>query len=127
LLPDGSGKADLDPNKMTYGPTAGGAIRLAPIGPDGKLAVAEGIESALSFFQMTGTPTWSAICAKGIELLVLPVEAREVIIACDSDPVGIEAAERAAQRWLRPGRQVFIAKPPAGLDFNDVLMARRAR
>jgi hypothetical protein len=111
---------------MTLGPIAGGAIQLAPIGPDGRLAVAEGIESSLSYMMMTGTPTWSAICAPGIESLVLPPEVREVTIARDSDPRGVKAADRAAQRWLREGRKVSIAKPPAGLDFNDILMARRA-
>jgi putative DNA primase/helicase len=126
LLEDGSGKADLDPVKMTLGPIAGGAIRLAPIGPTGVLAVAEGIESALSYMMMTGTPTWSAICAAGLESLVLPPEVREVSIARDSDPRGVKAADRAAQRWLREGRKVSIAKPPAGLDFNDILIARRA-
>src|ERR1700680_3930534 len=39
LREDGSGKADLDPVKMTMGPRTGGAIQLMPIGPDGKLAV----------------------------------------------------------------------------------------
>ena len=76
---------------------------------------------------MTGTPTWSAICAGGLESLILPTEAREVIIACDADPRGIRAANRAAQRWLAEGRKVSIARPPAGLDFNDILMARAAR
>jgi putative DNA primase/helicase len=76
---------------------------------------------------MTGTPCWSAICAKGIKALILPPEAREIVIACDPDPVGIAAAEQAAQRWLREGREVFIARPPDGLDFNDVLLARLAR
>jgi hypothetical protein len=127
LREDGSGKADLDPVKMTYGPYAGGAIRLMPIWPDGRLAIAEGVESALSYAMMTKTPTWSAICARGIESLILPPEAREIVIACDPDPVGIAAAERAAQRWLREGRKVSIARPPAGLDFNDILMARMAR
>lgn len=126
LKPDGSGKADLDPNKMTLGPRDGGAIRLAPVGPNGELAVGEGIESSLSFMQLTGTPTWSAISAGGIEALILPPKARLITIACDADPVGIKAAHRAARRWLAEGRRVWIAKPPAGRDFNDVLRARRA-
>src|ERR1700730_12917669 len=96
LLPDGSGKADLYPAKMTLGPIAGGAIQLASIEPDGRLAVAEGIETALSYMMMTGTPTWSAICAAGLESLVLPPEVGEVTIARDSDPKGVKAADRAA-------------------------------
>jgi hypothetical protein len=127
LREDGLAKADLDPPRMTLGPIMGGAIRLMPIGSDGKLAVAEGIESALSYAMMTGTPCWSAICATGIEALILPPEAREIVIACDPDPVGIAAANQAAQRWLREGRKVSIARPPAKLDFNDILLARLAQ
>jgi hypothetical protein len=124
LRADGTGKADLDPNKMTLGPYAGGAIRLAPVAP--VLAIAEGIETALSYTQLTGLPTWSAICAKGIEKLILPPEVRELIFAVDPDPVGIKAVESAARRFVRQGRVVSIAKPPPGLDFNDILLARRA-
>jgi hypothetical protein len=76
LRPDGGGKADLDPDKMSLGPIDGGAIRLGPIGPNGELAVAEGIEDALSFTQLTGQPCWSALTAGGIERLVLPPEVR---------------------------------------------------
>jgi hypothetical protein len=46
LLPDGSGKAAIDPDKMMLGAVAGGAVRLTD-GPGG-LVVAEGIETALS-------------------------------------------------------------------------------
>ncbi|MBV9014239.1 MAG: toprim domain-containing protein [Alphaproteobacteria bacterium] len=124
LRADGGGKADLVPNKMTLGGYMGAAIRLAPIGP--VLALAEGVETALSYMQLTGIPTWSAVSAPGIENLILPVDVREVIFAVDPDPVGIKAAEAAARRFARQGRIVSIARPPAGQDFNDILMARRA-
>jgi hypothetical protein len=126
LLEDGSGKADLDPNKKTLAPIQGAAIRLAPVGPHGDLAIAEGIETALSFALLTGAPTWSAISAGGIEQLLLPQEVRFVGIAADPDPVGLEAAHKAARRWVAEGRRVRIAQPPAGMDFNDLLRARRA-
>jgi putative DNA primase/helicase len=125
LREDGSGKADLDPNKMTLAPIEGAAIRLAPIGPYGDLAIAEGIETALSFMLLTGAPTWSAISANGIETLVLPPEVKFVGIAADPDPVGLRAAHIAARRWAAEGRRVRIAQPPLGMDFNDVLLARR--
>lgn len=129
LRPDGTGKADhLEPNKMSLGPIAGGAIRLAPIGPDGDLAVAEGIESAMSFMQITGGPTWAAISAGGIERLVLPPEARQIVIAADPDERGMQAARIAKHRWRSEGRKVWIAKPTVDGDFNDALraLARRA-
>jgi DNA primase len=48
-----------------------------------------------------------------------------VIIAADGDPSGEAAAQAAAQRWEKEGRAVKVARPPAGLDFNDLL--RRGR
>jgi len=123
LKPDGTGKADLDPNKMTLGPSDGAAIRLAPIGPNGELGVAEGVEDARSYMQLKGIPTWSALTAGGIERLILPPEARLIYIALDNDAVGLKAAQAAARRWLGEGRRVFFAKPPIGKDWNETLCA----
>jgi hypothetical protein len=58
LRADGTRKADLDPAKLTLGTCKGASVPLAPAGPI--LAIAEGIETALSFMQATGIPTWSA-------------------------------------------------------------------
>jgi hypothetical protein len=121
LKPDGSGKAELEPNKMTLGPCKGGAVPLAPVGP--VIAISEGIESGLSYMQLTGIPTWAGLSAPGIRNAILPAEVQEVIIAVDPDPVGLIAAHVAARRWLSEGRLVRIARPPVGLDFNDVLRA----
>jgi hypothetical protein len=118
---DGLGKADLDPDKMTLGPCKGGAVQLAPAGPI--LAIAEGIETSLSYMQFTATPTWSALSAGGIQNLVLPSCINQVVIVADPDPVGIIAAHSAARRWLREGRRVSICRPPLGCDFNDLARA----
>ena len=122
LRADGSGKADLEPNKMTLGPCKGAAVQLAPAAST--LAVSEGIESGLSYMQAAGVPTWAALSAIGIRNLVLPTTVIEVIIAVDPDPVGLIAARAAARRWLDEGRRVSIARPPIGFDFNDLV--RRA-
>jgi hypothetical protein len=124
LHSDGSGKAPVEPSKMTLGATGGGAVRLAPAGP--ALAVSEGIETGLSVMAATGMPTWTGLSAGGIRTLVLPrlPLARTVTIAADSDPVGIEAAYGAAYRWQAEGRLVRIALPPLGMDFNDLARER---
>ncbi len=52
-------------------------------------------------------------------------EVKNVIIAADGDEPGspaAKAAERAASRLCREGREVKIARPPDGYDFNDLLM-----
>ena len=122
LRVDGTGKADLDPAKMTLGTCKGAAVLLAPAGPI--LAVAEGIETALSFMQATGIPTWSALSAGGIRSLILPPSVRDVIIAADNDPTGLAKAHAAARRWTTYGRKVRVVVPPTGQgDFNDMARA----
>ena len=125
LRPDGGGKAPVEPARMMLGAVAGGAVRLAPV--ETVLAVAEGIETALSFQLATGTPTWAALSAGGIESLVLPPLpfASEIIVAADNDGSGRgqAAAEIVAERWAADGRRVRIAMPPeTGTDFNDMLL-----
>jgi phage/plasmid primase-like uncharacterized protein len=123
IRPDGKGKAAFLPHKMTLGRIAGGAVRLASTGPT--LAVAEGIESALSVMQATGVPTWAALSAGNLKLLQLPSPdvVREILIFGDNDASGTgqKAALAAAERWALEGRQVRLVLPPVGIDFNDLL------
>ncbi len=121
LAIDGSGKASLDPVRMSHGPVGGAAVRLAPA--SSVLAIAEGIETALSYMQATSMPTWAALSARGMRALVLPENVLEVVIAADADPVGIMAAQAAARRWISEGRLVSIVRPPLGRDFNDLARA----
>ena len=95
------------------------AVRLGPAGP--KVAVAEGIETALSVQQAAGLTTWAALSTSGIRSLVLPPQVREVVLCPDADDAGERAAQAAAERFTAEGRAVSIAKPPAGQDFNDRL------
>nr|WP_244521179.1 toprim domain-containing protein [Bauldia litoralis] len=119
LAPDGSGKAPVMPQKMMLGPCRGGAVRLGT-GTD-RLMVGEGIETCLAAMQATGRPAWAALSTSGLRGLVLPDDIREVAILADGDPPGETAARDAARRWSREGRDIGIARAPAGMDFNDVL------
>ncbi len=125
LNSEGSAKADVEPARMVLGPIRGGGVRLAAAGP--VLAVAEGIETALSVQLATSVPAWAALSASNLPNLVLPPlpMAGEVIIAADADPAGTRGAYEAAERWTREGRRVRIAVPPGGLDFNDVIRGAR--
>ena len=122
LKPDASGKAPVERPKMALGLVAGGAVRLALA--RGAVQVAEGIETALAVMQATGQPTWAALSASGIQALVLPPETYDVVILADADDAGEAATQVAATRWASEGRRVRIARPPTGLDFNDVLLGR---
>jgi len=119
LARDGNGKAPVDPQKMMLGPCSGGAVRLADHG--GLLMVGEGIETCLSAIQATGNPAWAALSTSGLQALRLPKEIRDVIVLADGDEPGEAAARNCAERWVREGRRVRIARPPKGMDFNDIL------
>src|SRR5207248_10899338 len=58
LQPDGSGKADIEPQKASLGPISGGAVRLAPAAET--LLVGEGIETCIAALQATPMPAWAA-------------------------------------------------------------------
>ncbi len=83
LRGDGKGKAPVSNAKMMLGRCAGGAVRLARA--NGRLAICEGFETALSVQQETGTPTWAALSAPGVAGLILPPDIREVTLAPDGD------------------------------------------
>jgi hypothetical protein len=123
LARKGIGKAPVDPAKMMFGPCRCGAVRLGP--PRDVLMVGEGIETCLAAQQATGHAAWSALSTSGLRSLDLPEEMRDVIVLADGDDAGEAAAQDCARRWKRDGRRVRIARPPRGMDFND-LLARRA-
>jgi hypothetical protein len=122
LTRDGSGKAPVEPAKMMLGPCRGGVVRLSQ--PAGPLMVGEGIETCLAAMQASGHAAWAALSTSGLCALDLPRDVREVIVLADGDEPGEVAARDCARRWKHGGRRVRIARPPLGMDFNDLLMGR---
>jgi putative DNA primase/helicase len=122
LASDGRSKAPVEPAKMMLGPCRGGAVRLGE--PGAVLMVGEGIETCLAAMQATGNTAWAALSTSGLRSLDLPPDLRDVVVLADGDDPGEAAARDAARRWKREGRRVRIARPPRGLDFNDVLQGR---
>jgi hypothetical protein len=62
-----------------------------------------------------------------LRTLDLPGDVRDLIVLADGDDPGEAAARDSASRWKREGRRVRIARPPQGMDFNDVLVGRVPR
>lgn len=125
LKPDGSGKADVDPPKAMLGAVAGGAVRLTE--GHGGLAVAEGIETALSLScGLLSAPAaiWAALSAAGMAALRLPPAPFWLTIAADGDKAGREAANALAARADALGWAVSILPAPEGADWNDVLTGK---
>jgi putative DNA primase/helicase len=71
---------------------------------------------------------WAALSAGGIERLVLPVQAKDIVIACDHDVSGVDerSARIAAGSWLGEGRRVQLVIPDRiGADANELLCELR--
>jgi len=120
LEPDGRGRKE---KRLAKGSKPrGGAIRLFPLEEGQPLVLAEGIETALAAREVTGWPVWATIAAPFMKEVVLPPEVKEVIIAADHDPAGIDAAKSLARKLLQEGRRVRMAVPPEeGEDWLDTL------
>jgi hypothetical protein len=122
LARDGGGKAPVDTQRLMLGPCHGGAVRLGS--PRDVLMIGEGIETCLAAMQGSGKPAWAALSTSGLRSLELPEGVRDVILLADGDAAGEAAAKDAALRWKREARRVRIARPPQGMDFNDLLVRR---
>ena len=112
-----------DRKRRTYGPVRGAAVRLAEM-ESGVLAVAEGIETALAYAALTGTPTWAALSAAGMKHVELPDGVEWLAVAADFDGPGLLAAEQLERRARDAGIAVRIDLPSRHrADWADVLAA----
>ena len=113
--------------RRTYGPVRGGSVRLAAM-QGGVLGVAEGIETALAYAALTGTPTWAALSAAGMQHLKLPDDLRWLAVAADFDGAGLLAAEHLERRARDAGIAVRIDLPSRHrTDWADALAASSTR
>ncbi|MGZ4996135.1 MAG: toprim domain-containing protein [Methylobacter sp.] len=122
-------------------PMKGAAIKLFNPMPMDVLAIAEGVETALSYYVDSGIPTWAAVNTNGMESVEIPDHVKLVHIVCDEDSsfAGQAAAYTLANRLkVKEGKKVTvirIAYSDADLvqhfdngidrDFNDYLIAQK--
>ena len=93
-LTDAGDKVPMPNAKMMLGRCKGGAVRFGP--PAETVAVAEGIETALSITTACpGLVVWAALSTSGMKGLVLLATVATVILCPDDDPEG-EAASCGA-------------------------------
>ena len=107
-------------SRLMFGRTGEGAVRLQPIGSGGVLAVGEGIETALAFASLRGTPTWAALSTSGLTTFKPPANVRRLLIATDADDggAGLKAGKALAERVQRQC-DVEIHPAPNGRDWAD--------
>jgi len=124
LTPNGR-KAFGARSRLMFGFIAGGAVRLAPVGRDGALAIGEGIETSAAFAALHGLPTWAALSSSMLQSFEVPYGVRRLVVAADSDDSGaghaaaLVLAERARKRC-----EVMLAPAPQGSDWADVWTRR---
>ena len=119
LLDDGSAKAP--PGKKMLGPVAGGSVQLAAFPTDGRIGVAEGIETALSAQAIFGVPTMAALSADGLRRWRWPDGTTHVTIFADAGLAGMQAAATLADQLNLANIPSRIVAPLHGDDFNDDL------
>ena len=116
--------------KLGLGRVVGGAVRLADWrGADGQgdlLAIAEGIETALSALAC-GVPAWAALAASRMKRLVVREGVQRLLLIADHDGTGLQAMLARAAEWQSQGKEVRIILPVrAGEDLNDVIRQQAA-
>jgi hypothetical protein len=116
-------KAGVDPARGTFGRMFDAAVRLGPAGDE--LALAEGIETALSFTEITGIPCWAVLGKARFDKIAIPRCVRRLHLAADADEDSIVQCKRARCHYRHLGLDVLVHAPELGSDFNDVLLYRR--
>ena len=124
LKADGSGKAGTERDKILLKghQKKGGVIRLWPDeAVTLSLALAEGIESALSAAYLH-TPVWSAVDAGNLSELAVLEGIETLIVFADHDEAGVRAAQKLVGRWRSAERHAMAWMPTAErTDPNDAV------
>jgi hypothetical protein len=118
-----TGKALVNPPRMHLANHSikNGCIRLWP-DKDVKteLAIAEGIETALSLAHGL-TPVWSVTDAGHMAKFPVISSVETLTIAADNDSAGLSAANKCASHWVSHGKRVRVTRQHCN-DINDLIM-----
>ena len=123
LSTEASGKAAFEKPKRALGALGEAAVRLfAPV--SGKLGLAEGVESAMSAYALTGIPVWATLGNERFGLVSVPESVTELHLFVDHDAGGELAESRGLAAYARDGRTIHVRKPSSrDTDWNDELTA----
>jgi putative DNA primase/helicase len=109
--------------RMSFGPVAGGAIKLSVDGDvTTGLLIGEGIETVLSAsLILKFRPAWSVISKSGIAGFPALSGIECVTIATDNEEGGRRAAAELVERLSAADVDAFTAHSAIGNDFNDAI------
>ena len=119
-----SGIKPFDVQRRFYGIAKGSAIKLFKNKLDDGMAIAEGVETSMSFFQIYGIPTWAVGSSNGIKNFK-PCKhglkpGKRILVAADFDGAGISAYEHFKR--VNRNYDIKMALPKTyGKDWNDVI------
>jgi RecA-family ATPase len=128
LTPEGN-KAEPNPpyvpekSKRAIGTIKGNAVKLPGTAP---IILTEGLEEALTVWQVTGRETWACGGVGIMGDVKLPHAAPITLVRDSKDAQDSDAAHKfkmAMKSLQRHGHQVSIITSAAGKDLNDVLLA----
>jgi phage/plasmid primase-like uncharacterized protein len=120
LMADGGKRGD--PARLTFGRLKGAYVQLlSPTG--GELAICEGVEDALAFYDLHRIPAWASLGTANLSGFAPPAGVKRLYIAADNDAAGRAAAGELFERLSKRVR-CTMALPPEGQDWADVLAAK---
>jgi len=106
--------------KLIFGVAKGGSVRLAKLTES--LILCEGLEDGLTILQaFPEASVWACGGTSGLINIKMPNSVTDLVIGCDNDEAGINAARKLAERMMVLGKTVRIAKPRAAKDFNAMI------
>jgi Toprim domain len=116
-------------DRLSLGPTAGGAIKLSPHDEvTNGLLIGEGIETAFSAaLRLKFRPVWSVISRSGLAKFPVLDGVQCLTVAVDNDDSGDGQRDAGilVERMVGAGIEVITTQPNLAKDFNDLVRAAR--
>lgn len=89
---------------------------------EGRLALAEGFETARAFTLLNAIPCWASLGARRLNQILLPEHVTTLVLAQDNDAEGRRAADLAEDAYARAGLVIERMPPPPRIkDWARVL------
>jgi hypothetical protein len=100
------------------------AVKLMPVAS--KLAIGEGVETAMAANMLGHGPAWALGSAGAIANLPVLPQIHHLVLLAENNDASRAATERCGQRWLKAGRRATRIWPRAGCDdINDELISKK--